>query len=238
MLLLDHSYDSPADNLACDEALLQCWEDDGRSDGLLRLWESPTHFVVLGLSNAVSTETNEVACKADNVPILRRCSGGGTVLQGPGSLNYGVILPVDRYPVSNISETNDFVMGTMQKALSKLIPGVHIQGHTDLTLNDLKFSGNAQRRLKNNVLFHGTVLYSEAIGPFISKYLAMPSKQPDYREGRTHDAFISPFTAHREDIKSAIIHEWGATKLFEAPNVFPDQIRQKYQNSEWHYKIH
>ena len=38
------------------------------------------------------------ACRADGVPILRRTSGGGTVVVGPGTLNVSVILPESAAP--------------------------------------------------------------------------------------------------------------------------------------------
>ncbi len=237
MYVLDYSYESPADNLACDEALLQAWETEQRTEGLLRFWESPIPFVVLGLSNAVKTEVNVDACTQDGIPILRRCSGGGTVLQGPGCLNYAVVLPISAYPVSTITETNHFVMGMMKTALSGLTPGVQVQGYTDLTLDGLKFSGNAQRRLKHAVLFHGTVLYSAEMGPLISTYLSMPSKAPDYREGRSHSDFIRPFSASTAQIKAAVMEAWSATSQLASPISIPEPLQEKYRDEAWHFRV-
>ena len=87
--LLDLTLSTPAENLAADEALLDEREATA-GEPVLRLWESPEHFVVVGYSNRVGTEVNEPACRARGIPILRRCSGGGTVLQGPGCLNYAL----------------------------------------------------------------------------------------------------------------------------------------------------
>src|ERR1019366_4870445 len=91
---LDLTLPTPAENLACDEALLDACEA-GRHPPVLRFWESPEHFVVVGYSNPVATEVNVEACQAAGVPILRRCTGGGTVVQGPGCLNYALILPIE-----------------------------------------------------------------------------------------------------------------------------------------------
>src|ERR1041385_179712 len=86
MLYLDLTSSSPAENLACDEALLDfCEERPGLE--VLRFWESTERFVVLGYANALHREVNVAACEAAQIPIMRRCSGGGTVLQGPGCLN-------------------------------------------------------------------------------------------------------------------------------------------------------
>ena len=92
---LDLTLATPEDNLACDEALLD-WAEAHESPGLLRFWESDRRFVVLGYANRVADEVDVEACRAEDVPVLRRCSGGGTVLQGPGCVNYALILPMNR----------------------------------------------------------------------------------------------------------------------------------------------
>src|SRR5688572_6131078 len=94
MRWLDLTFPTPAENLACDEALLDLCEA-GFADEVLRFWESPTHFVVVGYGNKVDSEVEVAACRADGIPILRRCTGGGTVLQGPGCLNYSLVLRIE-----------------------------------------------------------------------------------------------------------------------------------------------
>jgi lipoate-protein ligase A len=106
---LDLTLSTPAENLACDEALLE--EAEALGGEVLRFWESPVHFVVLGYANKAREEVDIEACRTRCVPILRRCSGGGTVLQGPGCLNYSVILRIEAAPeLQSITETNRFVM--------------------------------------------------------------------------------------------------------------------------------
>ncbi len=90
MKWLDAVLGTPAENLACDEALLDRCEE--RGEEILRFWESRQHFVVVGYGNSVAAEVNVFACAQLGVPILRRCSGGGTVVQGPGCLNYNLSL--------------------------------------------------------------------------------------------------------------------------------------------------
>src|SRR2546427_554577 len=104
------TFPTPQENLACDEALLDSCED-GLSDELLRFWEPMQHFVVVGYGNKVHTEVNVPFCRISNTPILRRCTGGGTVLQGPGVLNYSLILRIeDGGPRQNISPTHKFIL--------------------------------------------------------------------------------------------------------------------------------
>ena len=84
MQYLDLTLPTPHQNLACDEALLD-WCEDGYDEEILRLWEPHEYFVVLGYTNKLNTEINSVARATRQLPILRRCSGGGTVLQGPAT---------------------------------------------------------------------------------------------------------------------------------------------------------
>src|SRR3989442_6260317 len=94
---LDLTLPTHAENLACDEALLD-WCDERDGPEVLRFWEPRQHFVVVGYGNRVEREVNVAACHELSIPVLRRCSGGGTVLQGPGCLDYSLILPIDSDP--------------------------------------------------------------------------------------------------------------------------------------------
>ena len=107
---LDLTLASPAENLACDEVLLD-WCESGEGAECLRFWESPEPFVVVGYANKVASEVNVVACEARKIPILRRCSGGGTVVQGRGCLNYSLVLPITKDgPLHSIAVANQFIM--------------------------------------------------------------------------------------------------------------------------------
>src|SRR6266480_945364 len=110
MTLLDLTLPTPAENLACDEALLDAAESCSGGE-VLRFWESPEYFVVVGYANKVATEVNVATCEARGIPILRRCSGGGTVVQGPGCLSYALVLSIaDNAELRNITAANRFIM--------------------------------------------------------------------------------------------------------------------------------
>lgn len=240
MTLLDLTLPSPAENLALEEALLDAAEA-GQSGEVLRFWESPTPFVVVGYANKIATEVNNAACEARGIPILRRCSGGGTVVQGPGCLNYAVILRITADgPARNISAANDYVMerirAGIQSAIGHRQSTISIRGHTDLARDNVKFSGNAQRRRKNFLLFHGTLLLNFDL-PLISEVLNMPSLQPDYREGRSHEQFILNLNLPATTVKDALAAEWQATNDHAAPLSVPAELLEKYRSTEWNRKF-
>ena len=156
---IDITFGTPERNLACDEALLDLVEE-GYEHEILRFWEPQQYFIVLGSSNKVQQEVHVEACEADGIPILRRHSGGGTVLQGPGCLNYSLILKINPDgPTRNITDTTNYIMLRHAEAISNLIgEKVEVKGSSDLTIAGRKFSGNAQRRKRRALLFHGTFL--------------------------------------------------------------------------------
>jgi lipoate-protein ligase A len=256
MKLLDLTLPTPAENLACDEALLD-WCEEESGEEILRFWEPREYFVVVGYANKISTEANAAACAENQIPILRRCSGGGTVLQGPGCLNYSLILKIsDHEPLQSISSTNRFIMETNCKAIETLLPSnselktqnskLSIQGHTDLALctphsalrTPQKFSGNSQRRKKHFLLFHGTFLLRFDIS-LIEKFLPMPSKQPDYRHERTHSDFLTNLELPADSVKRALRKVWHTDEPLK--NLPRDQIqllsRDKYVTNEWNFKF-
>ncbi len=235
----DLSLPTPEENLACDEALLEYCEA-GHAEEVLRLWEPAQYFVVVGYSNQVESEVNLEFCERNTIPVLRRCTGGGTVLQGPGCLNYSLILRIaNSSPLASIPGTNQFILDRHRAALGALVQArVGHEGQTDLAIGGLKFSGNAQRRKQRCLLFHGSFLLHFDFG-LVEKALPMPSRQPDYRVGRTHSDFLMNLKVPAHLIKTALLECWKAAEpVTELP--FPEiatLARDKYARAEWNYKF-
>lgn len=239
---LDLTFPSPAENLACDEALLD-WCEAGNGDGVLRFWESPVPFVVVGYANKVATEVNVPACEARKIPILRRCSGGGTVVQGPGCLNYALVLSIaEKGPYQHIGTANQFIMRRNRAAIEpearsqKSEARVAIRGHTDLAIGEKKFSGNSQRRRKHFLLFHGTFLLDFDLS-LVSELLPMPSKQPNYRENRAHNGFLTNLKLSPAAVKTALQNAWGAANPLANPplEMIAALAREKYATPAWNW---
>ena len=238
MFYLDLNLPTPEANLACDEILLDRCEEHPL-EGILRFWESPTYFIVLGHASRVDSEVNVVECRHRNLPILRRCSGGGTVLQGPGCLNYALILPIsERDPWQTITATNTFIMNQHCATLAAAtgIPIRH-RGSTDLVIGDQKFSGNAQRRKRCCFLFHGTFLY-DFDTTRLSEVLPIPPRQPAYRRARSHLTFLTNLRCSPALIKNALRTRWQADQPFRTlPLSDVDSLAAtKYAAHDWTYR--
>lgn len=238
---LDLTLSLAAENLALDEALLDgCEFDEGPET--LRVWEPRDRFVVLGYSNQRDREVFVDRCREQNVPIFRRCSGGGTVLQMSGVLNYNLVLRIpESGPLSNVSGTNTWVMRRMKQALS-LLPGLGgrlaVQGITDLCLDGRKFMGNAQRRKRRALVFHGSFLIQAELS-LLGEFLQMPSIQPDYREQRSHSDFCCNLGASIQEVKECLRQQWGAEGVLEEwPKERCQQlVRDRYSQQEWNEKF-
>lgn len=234
MQSLDLTLPTLAENLALDEALLLEAEAADGGD-LLRFWEWPAPAVVLGAGCRLAEDVDEAACRADGVPILRRASGGGTVLQGSGCLSYSLILAYDRAPeLGAIRPSYTFILERVRDALADLLPGIEVAGISDLVASGWKFSGNAQQRKRLALLHHGTLLYDFDVA-LVGRYLRMPARQPAYRRSRDHAAFLRNLPTTAPKLKRRLRGAWAASdERTDWPKSIMDQlVADKYARPEW-----
>jgi lipoate-protein ligase A len=239
MRLLDLTLTTPAENLALDAALLEAAEDADHPCEVLRLWESPQPVVIVGRSSRVAQEVDEAACRHRGIPILRRCSGGAAVVVGPGCLMYAVVLSYALRPACQlIAEAHRVVLGRLTESLRPLIPAVQAAGTSDLTVGDRKFSGNSLRCQRTHLLYHGTLLYGFPL-ELVAACLQTPPRQPGYREGRAHAAFVTNLALSAEDLRQALIVGWQASETYQPwPRERTAQLVQaRYGQSAWNRRL-
>lgn len=235
MQLLDLTLDSPAENLALDEALLEEAEQAGQPREALRLWESPEMMVVAGSSTHVADEVNVDACRRLRVPVLRRPSGGAPIVAGPGCLMYAVVLSYELRPeLRMIDRAHRFVLETIAASLRKTLPGVVRAGISDLALGERKFSGNSMRCKRGHLLYHGTLLYNFPLER-IGELLKMPARQPDYRQRRSHSEFVMNLRLDAQSLKQLLVPAFAANeKCTNWPQALTTKlVADKYSRAEW-----
>lgn len=231
----------PARCLALDEVALDFTEDTGRE--LFWTWESRQPWVVVGLGQSVDQEVESEFCRPAGIEVFRRCSGGGAVVQGPGCLNYAVTLAMDRAPeLASVTTTNSWVMARLRMALKRVVEGeIAIQGHTDLAwlVGGVwrKFSGNAQRRRRRALLFHGTLLHTFDLS-LIDRCLRHPSAEPAYRAGRSHAGFVTNLEVPPSVLCESLISGWEASRpAKDFPMERVDALAAtRYRLREWNYR--
>ena len=230
--------DSPAANLAVDEALLDWAENMGPDAECLRVWESPVPIAVLGRSSRVDQEVDRQACTDYGVTLLRRTSGGATIVAGPGCLMYGVVLSQQRRPqLRGIHNAHAYVLDRIAASLQMHIDSVHRAGTSDLAFGSSpsrKFSGNSLRVKKSHLLYHGTLLYNFDL-PLISACLLTPPRQPAYRSARDHAEFVANLPLAKGELEAALLRAWPCDKdLQDWPQTLVQTlVRERYAFDDW-----
>ena len=184
-------------------------------------------------------KSNAAACAADGIAVLRRSSGGGTVLQGPGCLNYTLILRQNNLFGPHVQAAFDFVLARHRRALEALTSQpVSVQGLSDLTLGERKFSGNAQYRKREYVLVHGTFLLHFDLR-LIERYLRLPATQPEYRRRRSHCEFLVNAEVDPAKLRDSLRLEWSAEDDFKAipVDLINRLMGERYQCAGWNEKF-
>ena len=222
MFSVDSPSGDPGKNLEWDMRLLErC--DRGESPGALRFWEARSAVVVAGHSNRNMEGIRLDRCTELGVGVLRRSTGGGSVVVGPGTLQYSVVLPLEPGgppggPLDGIRQTNAFVMERNRRALEAACRRpVRVAGYTDLVIGPedgtwRKVSGNSQRRARRAVLFHGTFLIDFDIS-LIVELLDNPRVAPEYRRGRGHGKFLANLNVSSAVVRECIREEWRGVSL-------------------------
>jgi len=213
MLLKDISFTSPEENILYDEVLLHL-ADQGKGGEVLRFWESPSFFVVLGRISKEQEDLNFDNIVKDQIPVLRRSSGGGTVLQGPGCLNFSLILSKEQNPeIVHLKKSYEFVLTKVVQSLKNLGIESEFLPVCDVALapQQKKVSGNAQKRGKKFILHHGTLLYGFDLKR-IDQYLRMPKDVPAYRGQRSHLEFVANLPCSADKVKKEMKHVFNVAK--------------------------
>jgi lipoate-protein ligase A len=244
MNLLDLTLANPAENIALDEALLEEAEASTEPLETLRLWESRTPLVVVGRSSKPEEEVRLDYCREHRIPVLRRASGGAAIVAGPGCLMYAVVLSLELRPaLRSLDETHRSVLETMVRATHPFAEGVARYGTSDLAWNSAesppqKFSGNSVRLKRRHVLYHGTLLYDFPLA-LVGNCLAFAPRQPAYRAGRDHRAFVQNLPVDVTSLRKSVASAWQATspRTTWPQSRVQSLIAEKYANPEWNVLV-
>jgi lipoate-protein ligase A len=245
----DLALPTPAQNLAFDEALLEWAEEKPGDHEYLRLWESTQPIVVVGRSSRVGKEVNEPFCRSEQIPILRRSSGGAAIVTGRGCLMYALVLSyAERPELKDITRAHSFILKQLITSLGPLLTRagtITCAGTSDLALSHeanaataRKFSGNSLRMKRTHLLYHGTLLYDFDLA-LIEKCLRTPPRQPDYRNARPHGDFVMNVPTTRQQLVDAVI---AAFPMASAPRDLPTSrvdrlVAERFGNDQWNYEF-
>jgi lipoate-protein ligase A len=210
--ILFQSAPSVAGNLAMDDAAARSASATGLR--LLRFWWGGPPAVVIGSSERPEQVVYSEACARLGVEVIKRSTGGGSVLQTAGVLNYSLITPAP----ASLDPKIGFRPGLDLICAILAAFGVvgRPEGTSDVAVGDRKISGNAQARRWKAVLVHGTLLvdFDHDLADAVLKH---PPREPAYRRARSHRDFLVTLrslgvNADRKAIEHAALH--AARQLF------------------------
>lgn len=140
----------------------------------------------MGISGKPEVLLNIESVKSEKIPVIKRFSGGGTVIVDENTLFITFIMDKEQVDVAPFPEPILRWSADLYHEAWK-IPGFHLR-ENDYCIGEKKCGGNAQYIKKERWLHHTSFLwdYSEAN----MKHLLLPDKRPKYREDRNHEDFL------------------------------------------------
>jgi lipoate-protein ligase A len=176
-----------------EEALLRA----GEGHWCLVNYGSPP-AIVMGFSGTV----NDVV-HAPAIPVIRRFSGGGTVVVDEDTVFFSLIL--DGTALSFPANPVDVMRWVGMLVAPAFLPKTMVVEEQDYTIDGRKVGGNAQSFSRGRFVHHTSFLWSwdkERMA-----LLNMPVRQPAYRRRRSHNDFchkVSEFFPTKEDMIQAL----------------------------------
>ena len=144
-------------NMAKDHALLHGISHTELLPALrIYKWIEPT--VTIGYSQNANDAVNRDYCNRKNIPIIRRESGGGSVLHHM-ELTYSFTIRLNSGLIPQpVDESFQKIVSPVINALKIFIDGVEYKYVNDIVINKKKISGSAQIRKYGVVQQHGTII--------------------------------------------------------------------------------
>jgi lipoate-protein ligase A len=160
----------------------------GVGNGML-VWQPAETIIVLGQSNAPERSLILENVMTDGIQVTRRPTGGEAVVLTP---RMAVITVAREFP--GLVRSRDFFMavnGMILDLLSELgVKNYGTRGISDITIGHRKILGSSMHRRENRLVYHA-VLNIAGDPSIFEKYLRHPSREPDYRQKRRHEEFVT-----------------------------------------------
>lgn len=150
MICVDNRDTNPYFNIASEEYLLKNFEDD-----IFMLYRN-YNSIVVGKHQNTMAEINSKYVFENNINVVRRLSGGGTVFHDLGNINFTFIQNGEREKLVDFKKFTSPIIELLQN----LGVNAYHSGRNDILIEGFKISGNAEHVHNNRVLHHGTLLYS------------------------------------------------------------------------------
>ncbi|XP_031254050.1 uncharacterized protein LOC116112023 [Pistacia vera] len=147
-----------------------------------------TPAIVMGISGKPSELLKVGSILREQVPVIRRFTGGGTVVVDNGTIFVTLICNKDAVPgVQPYPRSVMYWSGLLYNEVFRGTGDFQLL-ENDYVFGDRKFGGNAQSITKNRWIHHTSFLWDYKVGNMA--YLKQPARAPKYRLARDHTKFI------------------------------------------------
>ncbi len=238
MFYIESKSTDPCVNHAIEEYLLKNSQDE-----FFMLWQSE-HCVLIGKNQNAYSEIDMEYVKENAIKITRRITGGGSVFNDMGNINFTFITNKENDAVINFKK----FAAPIIEVLKKLEIEAKFSGRNDITIEGKKFSGNAQYLYKNRLLHHGTLLFSgnltnlsAALKPDPIKFQYKSVKSVFSRVTNIGSHLKSPMTVleFKDFLKRKVMESYDITEVYSFSQndlVRIDKIAtEKYASWEWNF---
>jgi lipoate---protein ligase len=159
------------------------------NDQCFLIWIPDKTYIVLGASNKPEDSLFTENIIKDNITVMKRFSGGQSVMLTPNNLIISVVFPNTKPLESKniFNNINSLIISALKEAG---INNLSLMGISDIAISGKKILGSAIYKNKEKLLYHAVLNIGEPALTF-EKYLKHPVKEPDYRNGRKHIDFVT-----------------------------------------------
>ncbi len=167
--------------LQLEEALLRA---DDRNWCLINEGSPPA--IVMGISGKPHELLHQELLNRSPIPVIRRFSGGGTVVVDHNTTFVTFIINNE---VVNVGSSPEKILRWTEELYRPAIGHADFRvRENDYVFGERKFGGNAQYLRKGRWLHHSSLLWD--YDPARMNYLLLPKKTPQYSQQRMHDEFL------------------------------------------------
>ena len=180
-----HWLELPEETTIYEQLLLEekILREDSRNFCLINKGTSPA--IVMGISGKLNELVDIDRAKAENLLVIKRFSGGGTVVVDNHTLFVTFIFQKELFPFPAYPEK---IMKWSETIYQPVFPENFVLKENDYAFKQSKFGGNAQYIRKERWLHHTSFLWDYEESKM--NCLLHPRKTPVYRLGRSHKDFL------------------------------------------------
>ena len=235
--LIDTAITDPYYVTALDEAI-SIARKEKKVENTLHFYSRKPAAVSIGRSKKIRYDVDIDACKKNNVKIVRRTTGGGSVYTDKGCLIYSLIFDKKRLRFSSPQEIFENICNCLVCGFKKIGIDALYKPPNDILLNVKKISGSAQIIKEDIVLIHGTVLVDTDL-ELMNKVLKKIKKgyvSTIYRETKKNISFNELKNVFKKEFEVTFNTGFEKTDISTYEKGLVNRLlNERYHNDSWNY---